>query len=105
MRDADALSSECGFEIGSLGSGGTWIEKEEKSGKGGVVGVAFGAGGVEGCLVWRIKGGVLAKNPWPDRNDPIVMQELKRYDKMPYQHYLDNGKAAKRLAASGRSGN
>ena len=48
---------------------------------------------------------VLAQNPWPDLHDPIVMQELKRYDKMPYQHYLDNGKAAKRLPASGRAGN
>ena len=43
-----------------------WFEFEEgeKSGKGGIVGVAFGARGVEGCLVWRIEGGVDAESFW-----------------------------------------
>jgi len=34
---------EGGFKVGSLGRDGTWIEWEKKSGKGGIVGVAFGA--------------------------------------------------------------
>ena len=33
------------------------------SGKGGVVGEALGAGGVEGCLVGRIERGVLVRVP------------------------------------------
>ena len=35
--------------------------KAEELGKGGVVGVALGAGGVEGCLVGRIERGILAE--------------------------------------------
>ena len=34
---------------------------------------------------------ILAHNPWPNRSDPVVQAELRSYDTMPYQHYLDTG--------------
>ena len=31
----------------------------------------------------------LERNPFPDLNDPVVREEVIRYDSMPYKHYLE----------------
>ena len=32
---------------------------------------------------------LLECNPFPDLNDPVVREEVIRYDSMPYKHYLE----------------
>jgi hypothetical protein len=31
----------------------------------------------------------LERNPFPDLNNPVVRDEVIRYDSMPYKHYLE----------------
>ena len=40
---------------------------------------------------------ILEKNPWPNRSDPKVAEEIRSYDRMPYKHFLDTGKLVQKI--------
>jgi hypothetical protein len=40
---------------------------------------------------------ILDRIPFPDMNNPVVGQEVKNYDSMPYQHFLMKGQYIKKI--------
>ena len=40
---------------------------------------------------------ILDRIPFPDMTIPIVKEEVKNYDSMPYKHYLKKGEKLKKI--------